>query len=168
MTIVRVNGTDCETGCWVEGHWGQYGPDHLADKIDGVIDLEPEDDPRVYRQLAEEAEDALAGRREPVCAACGLETDYRRDRDRWVHVIRFPTTHIRVELDHTDCASLRPTWTVANLWEARHDAVDRIEQWLNENTPEGWLWHWRDGEFYLSPLCDDEENCTDEECAHWD
>lgn len=38
---------------------------------------------------------------------------------------------------------------------------------LNNATPEGLLWHWHDGEFFLSPLCDDEDTCTDETCAHW-
>lgn len=31
---VTVAGVECELGCWVDGHWGQYGPDHLADKVE--------------------------------------------------------------------------------------------------------------------------------------
>jgi hypothetical protein len=31
---------------------------------------------------------------------------------------------------------------------------------------QGYLWHWSDGEFFLSPMCDDED-CDDDTCAHW-
>lgn len=35
--------------------------------------------------------------------------------------------------------------------------------------PQGYVWHWRDGEFFLSRICEDhDENCTDDECAGWD
>jgi hypothetical protein len=30
-----------------------------------------------------------------------------------------------------------------------------------------YVWHWTDGEFYLSVLCEDAETCQDETCAHW-
>lgn len=54
VTITGDAGTDdCEVGCWVEGHWGQYGGDHLADKIDHMFNIEPLDDPRVLRQIAD-------------------------------------------------------------------------------------------------------------------
>lgn len=46
--------------------------------------------------------------------------------------------------------------------------VDEAEEWLNDHTSEGFLWHWHEGEFFLSPICDDPETCTDETCAHWD
>jgi len=35
------------------------------------------------------------------------------------------------------------------------------------DTAQHYVWHWHDGEFFLSPLCDDEDTCTDETCAHW-
>lgn len=116
---VLVNGHAVEPGCWVDGHWGQYGPDHLADKIDGIIDLEPLDDPRVLRQIAEITED----------------------------------------MGYRDAAS---AWQ-----EIRSEATDKMTERLNEVTPDGWTWDWVDGEFFLMPLCDDEETCTNEECAHW-
>lgn len=116
---VRVNGVECEPGCWVEGHWGQYGPDHLADKIDGLIELEPLDDPRILRQIAETTE--------------GM--GYHEAAAGW--------------------------------WEIRTEATDRITERLNDVTPDGWVWDWVDGEFFLMPVCDDDETCTDETCAHW-
>jgi hypothetical protein len=171
MTIVTVNGVDCESGCWVEGHWGQYGGDHLADKLDGILDLEPDDDPRELRKRAEALEEQLGYKREPICDACHQPLDYRRDRERWVHVLWFRTIGVRLELDHALWCGMshdpKPTWPVASIWEARTEAIDRITDRLNELTPDGWTWDWVDGEFYLMPICDDEENCTDETCAHW-
>jgi hypothetical protein len=81
--------------------------------------------------------------------------------------------------------------------EIIHDAMREAEDWLNDNTlaerkrdgkPCFWhgqwytddgdavpddevqryVWHWHDGSFFLSPICDDEENCDDDTCAHHD
>lgn len=32
------------------------------------------------------------------------------------------------------------------------DLADRAEAWLNDHAPEGFLWGWRDGEFYFQSL----------------
>jgi hypothetical protein len=45
--------------------------------------------------------------------------------------------------------------------------AEEAETALNDATPDGFVWHWHDGEFFLSPMCEDEEGCTDETCAHW-
>jgi hypothetical protein len=126
MTIVRVRGVDCESGCWVEGHWGQYGPDHLADKVEGI--WEPEtclDDPREIRRIID------------------LIETWGYDKHEHVRDV------------------------IASFWELRSEATDAIEQFLNEHTPDGWMFHWRDGEFFLSPICEDGD-CDDDTCAHWD
>jgi hypothetical protein len=34
------------------------------------------------------------------------------------------------------------------------------------DTAQGYVWHWSDGEFFLSPMCDNDD-CDDETCAHW-
>lgn len=50
---VIVNNVATPTGCYVDGHWGQYGPDHLADRAT-EFDWEPaewHDDPRVIRKV---------------------------------------------------------------------------------------------------------------------
>lgn len=116
---INVGSDQFEPGCYVDGHWGQYGPDHLADKFDHVIDLDPLDDPRMLRLIAETTE----------------------------------------SMGYADAA--------VGWWEIRHEATDKIVERLNDATPEGWVWDWVDGEFFLMSICDDEEDCTDEECAHW-
>jgi hypothetical protein len=35
------------------------------------------------------------------------------------------------------------------------------------DTARHYLWHWSDGEFYLSVLCEDSDSCIDDTCAHW-
>lgn len=54
--ILLTTGDEVSTGCWCDSHHGQYVPDHLADGVDDIIDIEPLDDPRIIRQFA----DALA------------------------------------------------------------------------------------------------------------
>lgn len=119
MTIVNVNGHQVETGCWVEGHWGQYGPDRLAEQVES-LGWRPDatNDPRAWRVAAEEADEK------------GLR-------------------------EHS-------------LWEYHIEAMNDIESWLNEHTPDGFVWYWHDGEFFLAPICDDPDECTDDTCAHWD
>lgn len=123
MTWTLVSGDltsdECEVGCWVEGHWGQYAGDHLADKIDHMFNIEPLDDPRVLRAIADASEEA----------------GYDEAGIFW--------------------------------WEVRTEAIDKLVERLNEATPEGFVWDWIDGEFYLMESCDDEENCVNDECAHW-
>lgn len=34
------------------------------------------------------------------------------------------------------------------------------------DTAKHYLWHWSDGEFFLSPQCEDDD-CDDDTCAHW-
>ena len=43
--------------------------------------------------------------------------------------------------------------------------MDDAERWLNDHTTDGYLWHWQDGEFFLSPYCGGDEDCDDDECV---
>lgn len=58
ITYVNVNGEDAEVGCWVDGHWGQYGPDRL-EIIAEVLGLTLTEDerPTTWRRIAENATD---------------------------------------------------------------------------------------------------------------
>lgn len=52
--------------------------------------------------------------------------------------------------------------------EEKVAAADNAEMWLNDHaTQDGYLWHWRDGEFFLSPTCEDGE-CGRDDCACWE
>lgn len=55
-----VAGQVVETGCWIDGHWGQYANDRLAEIADSHFDWMPtswQDDPRRIRKSAEDSED---------------------------------------------------------------------------------------------------------------
>jgi hypothetical protein len=46
--------------------------------------------------------------------------------------------------------------------------MDDALEWLNDHTDGDVVWHWHDGEFFLSPFCEDGD-CGREDCAHcWD
>lgn len=56
---ITVNGHDAESGCYVDGHWGQYGPDRVAEIAEGFgfsFANTGTDDPRLCRLWADEAE----------------------------------------------------------------------------------------------------------------
>jgi hypothetical protein len=55
---MQINGHNIEPGCYVDGHWGQYGTDRLADIAEsyGWTPESPFDDPRFLRKEAEAAE----------------------------------------------------------------------------------------------------------------
>jgi len=59
--MATINGFDVESGCIIDGHNGQYGPDRLAD-IAESWGWEPvdENDPRYWRTVAEARHDVLA------------------------------------------------------------------------------------------------------------
>lgn len=53
------------------------------------------------------------------------------------------------------------------LLERVIDMADEAEDWLNDHTPDGFLWRWFDGEFFLSHWCgrgEYEPPCDDETC----
>lgn len=51
---MKVNGEPAEPGCYIDGHWGQYGPDRLAELCELYgLDVTDDIDPRRWRFLAE-------------------------------------------------------------------------------------------------------------------
>lgn len=53
MTLT-VNGQPADPGCYVDGHWGQYGPDHFADQLEGFgVKIGRQADPRFARRVAD-------------------------------------------------------------------------------------------------------------------
>lgn len=144
---VLVNGHAVEPGCWVDGHWGQYGPDHLADRAE-ELGWEPaddgDDDPRHWRQVAEALMDANP--REPFCVHCRVSVFFDDETSDWRHEGHEGETCGELSPDTTAV----PTWPAASAWESHVESADDIEAWLNEHTTtEGYSWGWWEGEFYL-------------------
>ena len=116
MAIVTLtNGKTVETGCYVDGHWGTYGIDHMMDQCADLVDFDTSDYPPV-------------------------EDDNMDDPD-----------------------ACEP--------ETRSFLSDKLENALNAATPDGFLWHWWSGEFFLSPWCGRTDEFPgedhDPECFCW-
>ena len=47
------------------------------------------------------------------------------------------------------------------------EIADEAESALNDQTPAPYVWHWHDGEFFLSVSCEDDD-CTDSDHLHYD
>jgi len=54
-----INGQPVILGCHIDGHWGQYAVDRLADiaEVFGWQPASTDDDPRALRQFAETADE---------------------------------------------------------------------------------------------------------------
>lgn len=156
-----VNGHDAEHGCYIDGHWGQYGLDRLADIAEdfGWKAASVQDDPRIWRRIAERRADRHEP--DPSCGVCGAH-------------VRFDASSREHRGESGFCVHNTPTWPISHAWECAADAAADIEEWLNDrtcrtptDTADHHVWHWSDGEFFLSPLCGDDD-CDDPTCAHWD
>jgi hypothetical protein len=52
-----VNGQPADAGCYIEGSWGQYGPDRVATVAEQFgLEIGDDRDPRVWRELADSLE----------------------------------------------------------------------------------------------------------------
>lgn len=156
MTTVIVNGHEYETGCVLAGHWGRHNHARMVLEAEGLgFPLDDEDrqtldeydrndwDPQTQwhaeavATMMDEAERWLNERTAARCAHCGLVV-WHNDA-RWVH----DGTPLD---DPTVC----------------EDGTS-----LTDEMVLSFVWHWRDGEFFLSPLCENGD-CDDDTCAHWD
>ena len=175
--IVMVNAQACNTGCVVDGHWGQYGPDHLADRASevGWEPAEWHDDPRVIRKIIDNIEAWGYPRNSGDMSSEGVgiiaslweaHTESADDIETWLNQNTAPNC--------TECGG--PMYSTSDGFY-RH--IAHPSQAATEANPDGcqisatdtvqrFVWHWHDGEFFLSPICDDPDECEDETCAHWD
>lgn len=168
-----VNGHQAETGCYVDGHWGQYGPDRLAEQAEafGWPSTE-DDDPRWWRTVAQALDDGLPppeGTPDGIDAAGAWErhSESADDIERWLN----DNTAVMCK----NCG--HPLVYDHGIDEYRHHPLGHSDDSRdcpaeNQNgeraDPQHYVWHWSDGEFFLSPICDDPEVCDDDTCAHWE
>jgi len=115
-TFTLTNGIQCQTGCVLDGHWGNYGLSRMLEITDDILGT------------AFHAEAAQAWRES--------EGPNFGEWDGFT-------------------------------FEFLNEIADDAESALNDATPGGFFWHWHDGEFFASPICDDDDACEDETCAHW-
>lgn len=87
-----------------------------------------------------------------------------------VYLVEDIAVPLGYELSDDDAAALdayaRGDWQAhSDASDAAHDIADDAERWLNDHTSDGYLWHWQDGEFFLSPYCGNDDECDNDECA---
>lgn len=99
MPTATVNGVPAEHGCYIDGHWGQYACQRIAD----------------------------------VAESFGLAIDLNKDPR-----MDTPWTEILPDGDHFFRV------------DAMVDATDDLLDTLNAVTEPGSVWHWQDGELFLS------------------
>ena len=143
--IILTTGPDnwAELGCWIDGHWGQYGPDRLI-AIAIAEGWELEGDDAALAQMAYARLDCIGSRDDAPLATL---------------IAAWVATHADME------TAIDPEGEIISfICELSEEALE----YLNSICPDGYLFHWHDGEMFLSPICNDPDNCTDETCAHWD
>jgi len=88
MTITAtINGHAVEAGCYIDGHWGQYGPDRMADLAEGWGAFEDGalPDPRVIRNLIDASIDGGAFEQSDRIARLWDSYHYAfEDVERWI------------------------------------------------------------------------------------
>lgn len=148
------NGHDVEPGCYVSGSWGQYRPDHLADRA-AEFGWEPakwSEDPRVIRDVIDTIE-TWGYPRQPADFATSeavaiigflweAHTEAADDIETWLND-RTPPEQYRV-LREEPCECHDPPII--------HGLDVRERQFY---------WMWSDGEFYLAQIDDEGEPTWD-------
>lgn len=127
MTTQEITAAD--TGCYVDGHWGNYALSRMLQVADDILGTD------FYEQAA----------------AAYAET---------------PTISYDPETrTYSDGPLPTEPWD-GFTFETLPDIADEAEQALNDATPNQLIWHWFDGEFFLSPNCysDDPDTCENQDC----
>lgn len=161
---VKVNGHDCEVGCWIDGHWGQYGPDRLIQigmelgyepiatlSCDGVLIRVAQ---RRANQTMPDLDDLLDEYR-----ACRAGIDEPTEADMLDHVIEVSEDIEKWLNDHTPprCEHCHRPMHIGSDGFYFHDDVLVCEAGIRATLdPERHYWSWEDGEFYLQLQEEDE------------
>ena len=121
----EINGQTYGPGCYVDGHWGQYGASRVLRIADDILGTTYWDD-----------------------AAAAMLADHD------------PADPYSSPLPTDGCMPDElPGCEIVS------EIADDAETALNDATPAGYMWHWYEGEFFLSPWCDDDAICDDETCV---
>lgn len=132
-SFTLTNGTECETGCVIDGHWGNYGLSRMLEITDDLLGTTFHDEATATFALTR-----------PTIITRNEDGTYA----------------------YEDGPLPTDPWD-GFTFEFLDEIADDAESALNDATPGGFLWHWHDGEFFASPICDDDDDCEDETCAHW-
>lgn len=156
------NGHEVEVGCYAEGHRGWYAGQRVIEEAQGLgWELDAEGQAAVDAYYGNESTDEMLVDLVEIVSGQGGIVD---EAEEWLN-------------EHTPMECLQCSepmeWVDLGpiIYRAVHKATGKMYCDLPSKPmgkPQSYIWHWHDGEFFLSPICEDEENCTDDTCAHWD
>jgi hypothetical protein len=139
MDLVEVNGVPCQTGCVFDSHWGWH---NTARVIRLAVELDCMTLTNEELAMVESYDDGTS-------------------EDGYYEALAFIANLDKHGVKHYFRAVQNSTFEIVQ------DMAQEAENALNEHTPEGFVWFWHDGDFFLNKICDEEEGCDDDECAHW-
>lgn len=148
----QCNGHPVEPACYIEGHWGQYGLDRMAEIAEafGWEPLTPMHDPRVQRQAADAADEA--GRAEQAAQHWEWHARAADDIEDWLNEHTPPTCpHCGRAMFATSDGFYRHVDYPNAVMAAKIECITATD------TPVRWIWEWHEGEFYLTELEEAEE-----------
>lgn len=123
MTLT-VNGQPAEPGCYVDGHWGQYGGVHLYEQAVGMLTIGSP----AYVELTEIRKAWPRNNDGSLCGAYGSDRDADEGKGigPWAAIQNFGDTDGQIAMELSE----------------------EVLTLLNEHT-EGGYWEWYDGECFL-------------------
>ena len=145
-----TNGHLVNTGCVLDNHFGWHNHARMIEVATGLgWDLSSEDWATVVLYDS--------GDSDPNGNDTEIVMSLMDDAERWLN-------------DNTPsvCTSCgQPVQlTDSGVWWT-HSGLQGDCEYRMMDHAQHYVWHWHDGDFMLSPMCDDGD-CDDETCAHWD
>jgi hypothetical protein len=141
-----TNGHEVNVGLCLDGHWGWHNHVRMLG-IAEDLGWEIDDELRAIMTRYD------AGESDPDGNDHEIVIDAMDEAERWLN-----------DHTHAECMECGEdlTWSeVEGSWvhgDGEHQADDRVRRYV---------WYWHDGEFFLSPICENGD-CDDDTCAHWD
>ena len=176
-----TNGHEVVFGCVLDNHWGWHNHKRM---IDEAIALGFELSDEYQKMLAAYDDESICAYADDECFGdvtnhvCFRHSEDRpfnmEDPDYWPEIVHDIMNEAEQWLnEHTPAmcfhcgkpveANEQGSWWHHVSLDDEHACGVRLADHARFA-----LWHWSDGDFFLSPWCGgDDDSCTDETCAHW-
>jgi hypothetical protein len=151
-----VNGHQAATGCVAAGHRGWYVGQAAIEEAQAFgFELDAEGQAAVERYYSYMTNESTPEEHSELFEIVVGQGGIVDEATEWLN----DHTHGIRKRDGADV-----TWgEVEGEWFLADGTV------VPEEQVQRFLWHWWEGEFFLSPYCGgDDPDCEDETCAHWE
>lgn len=140
-----VNGQEAVCGLVLDGHFGWHNAVRMLQVAEG-FGWEIDDELRTTMDRYD------AGESEDDSADVEIIHEAMDEAEQWLNDM----TLAERKSDGVNC-----------FWHGQWYTDDGHGTPVPDEDVQRYVWHWHDGEFFLSPICDNEEECNDDTCAHW-